>query len=215
MRRWGCLVAALTMAPLLAHAAEWTTVTKDNSKIRIDAIPGMESARIIYQYHGWDESFSSELSHAGAFVNGANYPRLQIYLQVLAPSHIWTKQDALDEKWIRSLSPFFKDRALHVLNPEAGGGSAAVRKVRFDVDHASCAGFAVGGIPASGPVEGFAAGHNARTSGYYCAAEGKPLSDVDVQTVLSKISITERLDQARGRLVPPPADAAANRGQRE
>ncbi len=202
------------MVPLAAQAAEWAIVTKENSKIWIDPIPGMEQARTIYQYRGWDESFSVEQSHAGAFVNGANYPRLQIYLQVLAPSHIWTKQDALDEKWVRSLTPFFKDRPLHMAGLEPGGGSAAVRKVRFDVDHASCVGFTVGGIPASGPVEGFAAGHNARSSGYYCAAEDKPLSDVDVQNVLSKISITERLDQSRARLVPPPADAS-NRTQRE
>lgn len=212
MWRLGSLIVVIVMTPLLAQAAQWTNVTKENSKIWIDDIPGMEAGRIVYQYQGWNQSFSAELSHAGAFVNGTSYPRLQVYLEVLAPGYLWIEQNALDEKWIRSLTPFFKDRALHVIDPDSGGGSAAVRKVRFDVDRASCVAFSIGGTPASGQFKGLAIGHNTRTFGYYCAGEGEPLTDADVQTILSRISITERPDQTRIRLAQPPAGAASELG---
>ena len=196
------LVAAWS-GQLLAQS-KWTNIPRENSKIWIDNVPGLERAPVLYQYYGWDPGYSVELSHAVATLRGVNFPRIQVYLRVLAPNFVWTSQKALDEPWVRALSTFFKDRSVQLVNEDTGGGSQRIRHVAFKVENAECVAFSVGGTPASSLIEGAAIGHNLLATGYYCGAVGENLAEGSLQKVLAGIAVTEKLEQPRQRLASPP-----------
>ena len=79
------LALALIGLPMAAHA-EWKTVTRQQSKLLLDA-PLLENGREVYRYGGWNASGGYEASFAAILSTKGPYPLMQVYFQRLAQLH--------------------------------------------------------------------------------------------------------------------------------
>jgi hypothetical protein len=182
------VAASLFLIPAVVAAQQSTnkTIAKQDSKLVLD-MPGLSGGREIFEYYGWDSAYKIERSYAAQVKWNASYPRAQVYLYVLRPGYIWTRENTVDEAVIKGSVPFFKDRAITIESADQGGQNRTLAHVRtrFSVDGAKCIWFKAveGGMGAGAAVA--ASGSNYDVSGFYCGPVGQPLSDSDIQAVLA------------------------------
>lgn len=195
---WGCAgVLGLLGVMLGAVPAEAqqgpNNITREQSKIWLEEIPGLSGPRLIFQYPGWNANYSTERYYAAAVPQSGAYPRLQVSFYVLAAGFVWIRDFPIDEKYLKNW-PFLKDKDLKIPAPHKGGGSG-LTTVRFEAGGAPCFAFLQRQV-AIGTFEGMSG--NVSLDGFYCAAPGTTLDDKAVASVLSGIRITT--DPARPRI---------------
>ncbi len=198
------LIVALALIglPVVAHA-ELKKVTRQESKVLL-AAPLLESGREIYEYGGWSASGGSESSYAAIVPTSGAYPRMQVYVEALAPLHHWKYGNALDEAWLRKAFPFLKDKPIQI-TARAPQPGAHLRVVRFTVGGANCAGFEMRTIDTIGAIS---SGEDRNSiSGFYCAPLGTALTDELVKQATEGVymrgdSGVERVVKGVSRPVP-------------
>ncbi len=135
------VVASLFLMPATTMAQQSTTktITRQDSKLVLD-MPGLNGGREIFEFYGWNPSYTTEKSYAAQVKWNANYPRAQVYLTVLRPGYIWTRENIVDEAVIKGSVPFLKDRTITIETADQGGQSRTLPHVRtrFSVDGAKC-----------------------------------------------------------------------------
>ena len=200
---WRLIVAlALIGLPVAAHA-EWKTVTRQESKVLLEA-PLLENGREIYRYAGWNASGGYEASFAAILSTKGRYPLMQVYFQRLAQLHQWARGADLDEAWLKQFFSFLKDKPIRITVP-APHVTRYIRVVRFAVDQSECAGFDIRQLDDRNSIKS----DTDRNSvyGLYCAPVGVPLTDDLVRKATEGIywrsdSGVERLLQGVARPVP-------------
>lgn len=200
---WRLIVTlALVGLPLAAHA-EWKTVTRQQSKLLLEA-PLLENGREVYRYGGWDASGGYEASFAAILSAKGPYPLMEVYFQRLAQLHQWARGADLDETWLKHYFSFLKDKTIRITVP-APRVTHYVRVVRFAVDQSECAGFDIRQLDDANSIKS----DIDRNSVYalYCAPPGVPLTDDLVRQATEGIywrsdSGVERLLQGVARPVP-------------
>jgi hypothetical protein len=172
--------------PASALAQQPKTIPREQSKVVL-SMPGLDGAREIYQYVGWTPDYSRETSYGAQYPARGQYPRAQLYLNTLAPGHMWTVTRDMDEKTLRSAFPFFKDKTIKIDQPARGGTDEKARTMRFTVDAVECIGFSVVQGSLSSGIGQSAVGAEVSPSvtGFYCATAGQKISDADVSAILS------------------------------
>jgi hypothetical protein len=186
MVRSVALAFALTFALAAPAFAEWQRIPKDQSLLVLD-LPGLSGAREQFSYEQRAD-YTAETYYA-AQVGPGSYPRGQFYLTILAPGRIWSALGDLDEAWVRAQAPFLKDKQISGVQPARGGGSEALRTVRFQVDHADCVAisFVSGGINVR--TDTSAGTPQRAVRGFYCSNTRETLNDDSIRDVLSGIQI--------------------------
>lgn len=202
MRPW--LAAALIAS--LIPAAGWAQnkpepVKREQSKLWLEDVPGITNSTVYYFYLGWTPNYSAERFYTQVVARGAQLPRLQVNLAMLAPGFIWMQDSAMGEKYVKSW-PFFKDRDVKMAR-EHGGGSSGVITVPFRSGDAECFIFLIRNV-SIGVYEGSSSGAPPSVDGFYCAAPGTPLDATLTQAVLGSIRVTADLSKVRTALVPGP-----------
>jgi len=180
-------VVALIVAVLFAFAvqAQEKRVSPQESRILL-FVPYLEDVSPLYQHLGWNTRASVETAYAGMARSDTAPSRAQVYLHQTAPLTYWRTGSPLDQGWIRTSFPFFKDKPVQVTSPAPPPGSF-MRVARFEVDGAKCAAFELrhvtndNGTPT---VE-----QRQSVSGIYCPPANAALDDALIQRVLEGIFV--------------------------
>ena len=168
------LILALVLSALpWAANAEWKKVTRQESKLLLDA-PMLEKGQEVYEYGGWSAQGQFESSYAAIVPASGVYPRMQVYLARLASLTYWRSGNDLDEKWLRYAFGFLKDRSIEITTAAPRPGPY-LRVVRFLVDRTTCAAFEMRRLEDTGSV--MSESDRNSISALYCAPAGMVLDD--------------------------------------
>jgi hypothetical protein len=166
------LALVLSALPMAAHA-EWKKVTRQESKLLLDA-PLLENGQEVYEYGGWSAQGQFESSYAAVVPASGVYPRMQVYLARLASLNYWRSGNELDEKWLKHAFGFLKDRPVEITAAAPRPGPY-LRILRFMVDRTTCAAFEMRRLEDAGSV--MSESDRNSISALYCAPTGMPLDN--------------------------------------
>jgi hypothetical protein len=198
------LLLPALLLPVVGGHAESRKVTAQESKILL-RVPYLEDVTPNYQYYGWNDKASTETSYAGLARSNKPAGRAQVYLYQASPTSHWTRGAVLDEKWIKTMIPFLKDKAIQITTPAQSSGPY-VRVARFVVEDAKCMAFDLRHVAGVMDWEGEEA--RQAISGIYCPPAGIDLDDALIQRVFEGIFVRrdgriERVLAGVNKPIPP------------
>lgn len=182
----GWIVATAVAAAAMSAAAQTASerITRRQSQVLLD-MPGLGAgAREQYDYIGWNDRYSVERHHAVAVAAGADFPRAQVVMQVLAKGFVWMT-NAPTEANIKGW-PFLRDRPLQVLRPAGANNSAEAQTIWFASGEVECIVFTMRRV-ARGLVDSQPESGASGFEGFYCAAAGTKMTDALAESVLGGI----------------------------
>jgi hypothetical protein len=208
------MVAALGVAWLAVTGvqAQEKRVSVEDSRILLLA-PYLEDLKPTYQYFGWNAQGSVDTAYAGVARGNSTPSRAQVYLNQTAPNMYWRAGNRLDEAWIKSSIPYFKDKPIHITAAAPMAGPF-VRVARFTVDGASCMAFELRHVTNDTGAPGIA--DRQSVSGIYCPPANVSLDDALIQRVFEGIFVRRdgRIERAL-RGVDKPIPAQLLRGEQK